>query len=210
WEVLMRQTLSVIFSSLKDFYEELFLFVIINLLCVLLSIPLVTLAPALAGVYYVTNHLAHGRYRTEWRDFFVGFRRYFAKSWQVLLADLFLLLLIVSNISFYTSMPNQILRLVSILWWYLLAFWLGLQIYLFPLLMEQEDKRLLLIFRNAIVLTLRHPFFTIAFLLVILLLLVISLALVAPIVVLLISLVAFLSNRALLTLIGKYPEKAGS
>lgn len=206
----MRQTLSVIFSSLKDFYEELFLFVIINLLCVLLSIPLVTLAPALAGVYYVTNHLAHGRYRTEWRDFFVGFRRYFAKSWQVLLADLFLLLLIVSNISFYTSMPNQILRLVSILWWYLLAFWLGLQIYLFPLLMEQEDKRLLLIFRNAIVLTLRHPFFTIAFLLVILLLLVISLALVAPIVVLLISLVAFLSNRALLTLIGKYPEKAGS
>lgn len=206
----MRQTLSILFSSLKDFYDELFLFVIINLLCFLLSIPLITLAPALAGVYYVTNHLAHGRYRTEWRDFFVGFKQYLAKSWQVLLADLFLLLLIVSNIIFYNSMPNQIVRLVSILWLYLLAFWLGLQIYLFPLLMEQEDKRLLLIFRNAIVLTLKHPLFTIAFLLVILLLLVISLALVAPIVVLLISLVAFLSNRALLTLIGEYPERASS
>ena len=206
----MKRTLSVILSSLKDFYDELFLFVVVNLLCVLLSIPLVTLAPALAGVYYVTNQLAHGRYRTEWRDFFVGFRRYFVKSWQLLLADLFLLLLIVSNIIFYTSMPNEIVRLVSILWWYLLAFWLGLQIYLFPLLMEQEDERLLLVFRNAIVLTLRHPFFTIAFLLVILLLLVISLVLTVPTVVLLISLIPFLSNRALLTLIGRYPEKAGS
>jgi uncharacterized membrane protein YesL len=206
----MKQTFSVLFSSFKDFYDELFLFVIINLLCFLLSIPLVTLAPAWAGVYYVTNHLAHGRYRTEWRDFFVGFRQYFAKSWQVLLADLFLLLLIVSNISFYTSMPNQILRLVSILWWYVLAFWLALQIYLFPLLMEQEDKRLLLIFRNAIVLTLQHPFFTIAFLLAILLVLVISVALTVSIVMLSISLIAFLSNRALLTLIGEYPERVGS
>jgi uncharacterized membrane protein YesL len=203
----MKQTLSVLFSSLKDFYDELFLFMAINLLCVLLAIPLVTLAPALAGVYYVSNHLAHGRYRTEWRDFFVGFRRYFAKSWQVLLADLFLLLLIVSNISFYVGMSNQILRLVSILWLYLLAFWLGLQVYLFPLLMEQEDKRLLLIFRNAMLLTLKHPLFTIAFLLVILPLLGISVAFTVPVVLLIISLIAFLSNRALLTLIGEYPQR---
>ena len=206
----MKQTLSVLFSSLKDFYDELFLFMTINLLCFLLSIPLVTLAPALAGVYYVTNHVAHGRYRTEWKDFFVGFRWYLAKSWQVLLADLLLLLLIVSNISFYTSMSNQILRLVGILWLYLLAFWLCLQVYLFPLLMEQEDKRLLLIFRNAVLLTLKHPLFTIVFLLVIVLLLVISVALAVPVFLLIISLIAFLSNRALLTLIGEYPQREGS
>ncbi|MFQ5811976.1 MAG: DUF624 domain-containing protein [Anaerolineae bacterium] len=206
----MKQTISAIFSSFKDFYDEIFLFMAINLLCVLFSIPLITLAPALAGVYYVANHLAHERYTTSLRDFFVGFRQYFAKSWQVLLTDLFLLLLIVSNINFYMRMPNQILKLVSILWLYLLAFWLGLQIYLFPLLMEQKDKRILLIFRNAIVLTLRHSFSTIAFLLIILPLLLISVALTVPVILLIISLIAFLSNRALLVLLGEYPERAGS
>jgi len=202
----VKQTFSAIFASFKDFYDEMFLFVFINLLCVLLCIPLVTLAPALAGVYYVTNHLAHERYTTTWRDFFIGFRQYFAKIWQVLLADLFLLLIIVANINFYVGMPNQILKLVSIPFLYLLAFWLGLQIYLFPLLMEQGQKRLVLIFRNAILLTLGHPFFTIAFLLVILLLLLISVALTIPVVLLVISLVAFLSNRALLVLLGQYPK----
>ena len=205
----MRHIGTVLLSSLRDFYDELFLFVAINLLCVLLSIPLVTLAPALAGVHYVANHLAHGRYTVTWRDFFVGFRQYFAKSWQVLLADLVLLVGIIANIEFYAGMTNEILRSISIVWLYLIAYWLALQIYLFPLLIEQKDKRLLLIFRNAIVLTIKHPLFTIILLVVILLLLLISVALALPVVLLSISLVAFLSNRAVLVLIWEYPERTG-
>ena len=205
----MGQIVTLVRSSFKDFYDDMFLFVVINLLCVLLAMPLVTLAPALAGVYYVANQLAHGRYTLTWRDFFVGFRQYFAKSWQVLLADLALLLALVANIEFYSGMANEILRSISIVWLYLTAYWLVLQIYLFPVLMEQNDKRLLLVFRNAIVLTVKHPVFTIILFVIILLLLLISVALAVPMVLLSISLVAFLGNRAVLVLIGEYPERAG-
>ncbi len=204
----MRQAAKVFSDSLRDFYDDGALLIAVNVLWVGLSLPLITLPPATGGLYYVTNRIAHG-YAAQVRTFFEGFRQYFIKSWQLALANLLVLAVTWVNLVFYGQLNNLWIRLLRILLLYILAFWLAMQIYTFPLLLEQEHKRLKLVLRNAALLVLADPVFTVILAVLLLAAIALSAALTLPLILVTSSFVSLVANRAVLTLLTKHHTANG-
>ncbi|MEA3345989.1 MAG: hypothetical protein U9Q78_07090 [Chloroflexota bacterium] len=165
--------------------------------------------PAMAGVHRLTNPISHEK-RIEFSYFWEGFKGYYLKSWKILGLWIVGIATMVVNIWFYRmwwQRGTQIALLPVVLFLWITVLWLGIQPYLFPLLLEQEDKRVLLIFKNAILLVLVNPGFTV--LLMVLLGATLLLSLVFPPLLLLatISLVALVDNHALVRLLARLEEQ---
>jgi uncharacterized membrane protein YesL len=177
-------------------------------------LPLTVLAilaggPALAGVHNLTNPIPHER-RIEFGYFWEGFRKYWLKSWKILGLWVLGAATLGINVWFYRmwwQRGTQIALLPVILFLWILVLWLGIQPYLFPLMLEQEDKRVVLVFKNAILLALVNPGFTV--LVLVLLGATQLLSLVFPPLLLLVthSLVALVNNRAIVRLMIRLEEQ---
>lgn len=158
------RALRIFWLSLRDLYEELFTFAGLNLLWWLCAVVIVLLPPATAGLMYIANELAHER-RIEWSMFLTGARLYFWRSYQVTLVSIGVVILLLTNIWFYVNVASGILQYLTILWIYLLIIWALAQLYVYPFLIQMEQPRLVLIYRNALLLTLSRPLFTIVLIL---------------------------------------------
>jgi len=204
----MRQAMKVFRDSLRDFYDDGALLIVVNIIWVGLSLPLITLPPAIGGLYYMTNRIAHG-YAAQVRTFFEGFWQTFIKSWQLALANLLILAVTWANLVFYGRLNNPWFWLPRIVLFYLLIFWLAMQIYTFPLLLEQKDKRLRLVLRNAALLVLANPVFTLTLAILLLVTVALSVALTLPLILLTSSFVSLVANRAAVTLLTKHRAARG-
>lgn len=185
-------------SSAISFLGEAYLLSIplitTNVMWLLLSLPLVTLIPATGGLYHAMNLLAHERH-TSWRSVWEGFRQYFWLSWRWGLLNVVIYGGLLTNIWYYgqTSWGVWIRPLFLIL----TLLWTLLQIYLFPILLEQEQPSLRLALRNSALIVLRRPLPTLGYLIAIVVLALGSTYLLAPLwLVITVSLLLFLSNRA--------------
>ena len=98
---------------------------------------------------------------------------------------------------FYFNQTQSTLRFVAIPIFYIMLLWVSMQLYLFPLLIEQEDKRIWLVFRNALALALGNPIFTIVFGLLLVSVILVTSTLTGPILLLLISFMAVAQTLAL-------------
>jgi uncharacterized membrane protein YesL len=78
---------------------------------------------------------------------------------------------------FYATVAEGWIRLASIVWLYGLLFWLGMHIYLVPLLLHVAGPRFVDLYRRAVFLTLAHPFYTVMLVLFVALVGLLSLAL---------------------------------
>ncbi len=208
----MRGVFRVFWEALKDFWDEMFLLLLMNIVTVLLVIPVVTFPPALAGLWNVANLVAGGR-TIGWRDYFEGFRRYFWKAWGLALLNILVAVVVLTNFWFYApgNAPFEINPTV-ILWirafFVAAAFlWLVVQMYPMALLLEQEDQRLRMALRNGAVLFIANPGFTIVLALLLLVVAVISTFF--PVLWFLITLVLFavVCNKAVLHLLKSYREQ---
>jgi len=181
----------------------------VNLAWLGLSLLVVTAPPATAGVYYLANQLAKGE-TVSFSLFVQGMRRYFRRSWLLAIIAVVISVLLVGNILFYANFANQWVRLISVFWGYVLLFWLAMLIYLFPLLIEQSDKSLLLILRNAALLVLDNLAFTLTLGILLLLFLLLNVALAVPLFLMAMSGLALIQSKALLTVLEKYGEPTGA
>jgi hypothetical protein len=162
----MRDVFRVFWEAAKDWWYDLLLLMLMNIVTALLLIPIVTFPPALAGLWNAGNIVAQGRAVT-WADYFEGFRRYFLKAWGLALLNILAFVIVFTNVRFYTPeiAPFEISDALST--WIRAFFvamgllWLLLQIYPMAVLLEQEDQRLRVAFRNAAVLFVTNPGFTI-------------------------------------------------
>lgn len=191
----MGSALRVVGHAFRDWWDEMFLMVGVNLMWALLAIPVITLFPATMGAYNLTYDKAHGR-RVEFELFWQGFRQYFGKAWALGAINLVVTILLIVNILFYLNQPSWLFYL-TILWIYLIIIWLGVLTYVFPLAIEQEDKSIKLIYRNAVLLAVGRPLFTLVIALVQLLLLGISIALSPLLLLVYVPLSGLISNHAL-------------
>jgi uncharacterized membrane protein YesL len=160
----------------------------------------VTLPPALAGAAFVTHRVAHGEAFVP-RDFWIGFREYFWRSWKLALPSLVGWALLAINLQFYASQTNAYLRLVVILWAFVGFVWLALQFYLFPLMIYQKDKSVKAVFKNAAILAVSKPLFNLVLLILVIAiaaLMVLSGVVAALLLIVFISLTATVALRFLL------------
>jgi uncharacterized membrane protein YesL len=207
----MKRALRTFWGALKDFWDELFLLVLMNIVTVLLLIPVVTFPPALAGLWSAANLVAKGR-AIGWSDYFKAFRRYFLKAWGLALLNGLVGIILVANILFYApaNVPFEISPTLS--FWIQALFlgaafvWLIIQLYPMALLLEQEDQRLRVALRNAAVLFAANLGFTIV--LALLLLVVAAVSMVLPPLWLLVTVALFavVCNKAVLHLLETYRE----
>lgn len=217
----------MLWSTLGDYYYEILPFTALNLLWLacLLGLPLIggsivrafpvapallaflasliCIPPALAGLFYAARTFADG-YNIGPRDFFIGFRRYFWRAWQLALVDLIVGALIAGNLWFYFRLPNA-LKIVTILWVYVILFWLAIQPYLFGLLVFQRDKRLRTTARNAALLVLANAGYSFGLLVLAVVFLILSIGLGLPFLALTSIVCAVWFTRALDVLLTKYP-----
>jgi uncharacterized membrane protein YesL len=203
-----RLLVSVITASVRDLYDEMLLLVVANILWSGLSLLVIPLPPALMGMMYLANRLVHGQ-SVGVRVFFEGFKRYFVKSWQVALLNLVVAIIFGVNIQFYNRFDTLAAQALRILWSYLLVVWVLVQLYVLPVLLEQEEPRVLLALRNATLLAVTNPVFTLLLAVVLVLVSGLCVVLGAPVVLLLAAIVAVVLNRAVLALLAKH-RPAGS
>jgi hypothetical protein len=215
----MLDALRVLRFSLVDFWEELVLLIALNALWSLavllpvapwllfagspspwfvplsallaLPLPLVT-----AGLCFVANRVTRAR-SVNSQTFAQGVRRYWRKALAVTAINVVALLLVASNFRFYSSVLEGPLTSLALgIWLVLTGYWLLVQIYWFPLLLEMEDDRVLLGLRNALVLVIVSPGFSIAVGLLMLALTVVGTLLTVPVMLILASLLLVMANHA--------------
>ncbi|HWQ13172.1 MAG TPA: hypothetical protein VNL77_10245 [Roseiflexaceae bacterium] len=173
----------VFWQAGKDLFDELFGLIFVNVLWVLISMPLLVLAfvlfaggnpipaavvallgvlpmaPSNAGLSLIAQRVTEGR-TFEWRMFFDGFRELRVLSWQVYGIWMLGLILILVNLGFYGQIEAGAGAVLTILFLYILLIWFALLSYLGPLTVIQSDRRPRTVWRNAAVLALGRPFFT--------------------------------------------------
>jgi len=96
------------------------------------------------------------------------------------------------------------LRIFGILWLYATLIWLAMQIYMLPLLVEQEDKRLRLVLRNAFFLTVTNIIPTLTLFVICGALALLSIGLTLLIALMAGSVTALIAARALNILLERY------
>ncbi len=207
----MKDIFRIFWEALKDFWDELFLLALMNVVTVLLAIPVVTLPPALAGLWNVANRVAQGK-ATGWSDYFEGFRRYFWKAWGLALLNILVVIIVITNLWFYTpaNAPFEIHPTLGLwmraLWIAVALLWLALQMYPLALLLEQEDQRLRVALRNTAVIFIANPGFTLVLAALLLIVAVISTLLSALWFLVTLALFAVVCNKAVRHLLEPYRE----
>lgn len=221
----MKRALAVTWFALRGVYDELFPLVGIGLLwfviavllpygvfwltstvtptlAVIIPLVLISLIPAppiTAAVYHVTSYIAQEK-RIEFSYFWEGFKSYFGLSWKVSGILLVVGAVLAFDILFCFNNPNFIFSVIGFVGVWALLFWAAIQIYLFPLMVHQEDKSLKLILKNASLLTLAYPFFVLVLLIVIILFTALStLLMLILLATLWMPFISLLNNRALVS-----------
>jgi uncharacterized membrane protein YesL len=215
----MRDALRVLSTTVKLLWDELVLLIQLNLAVSLLGVLallsaavradvgsawrlglaaalLLPLPPSLGALSFVTNQIARGK-AVGWDTFLHGLRRYWIKSYALVLLAALGLALILFNLWFYTSLLDgawaPTLRLPWIL---LLVLWIAVQLFWFPMLLELESESILQSLKDAVLLTVLTPLFTLLLVLVAAVLLGLSLVLVLPFIFFSLALLTLLGNVA--------------
>lgn len=199
----MRRLPEGLQNQLLDTYLMAADFIVLNVIWFVVSIPIITAFPALMGLVYTTNRLAHDK-TINWRLFFEGFRTYFWLSFRWGLLNLIVVIVLFSNLLFYTQVTGDWVIWVRAIFITLMTFWLSLQMYVLPLLLEQEKPQLRRAFANSLVILIRRPVYTLWQALVIGIIAALSTFIIQPAwIVVSASLITYLANRSTINSIRK-------
>lgn len=193
-------------ASLRLTFRHIGLLLIVNILWWLFSLLLITWPPATAGLFTVARRIVNpdedDLEETTWHHFFIGFKQYWLNSWPLAIVDLAGVIVIGIVFLFYFNNNIAILRLIAVPVFYIGLIWIGLQLYLFPILIAQETKDIRLVFKNAYILMMRNIIFSITFGLLLLSVILVSSTLLGPILLILISFLAVAQTLGLKHVMG--------
>jgi uncharacterized membrane protein YesL len=191
----MRDAVDVFWETARDWYNGMVGLVALNLFWTGLSLTVILLPPALAGMYVVTGSIASGTGQ-RFEDFVQGARRYAWQSYGWALANGLVAGVFLVNYRFYGSLAGPLGLLVQVALGCAGLLWVTMQFYVWPFLVIQEQKRLLLAWKNALFLTLANPIYSLLLLGLALTAVVFGLLLILPLAVFSTSFVALLGSRA--------------
>ena len=189
--------------SFYKIYFDLIELIKINFLWVLLMLPIVTAPGAMAGLFYAINKLAKNE-SVNAHTFFEGFKKFFWVSWRLTLLNIAVFFMAYLNFVFYQDMQGSINKWPLGIVLGLIFIWTVLQIYILPLLIEQDSNQLLASVRDSIMLLLKHPGPTYMTAAVILLFALVSIWLFGvPLLIFLAGVCAYLITTTLMYVLGK-------
>lgn len=163
--------------------------------------------PASSGMHLFANRIAREE-RVEFGLFWEGFRLYFWRALGLFGISTGGTFLLIANALFYLRSDILPLRLFGIVWVYGIVVWFAMLVYMMPLLIEQDDKRIRVVLRNSFFLALANVFPTLAILVIFIVLVLVSLGLTLLIALLTGSVIAMISARLIQTLLEPYRTAA--
>lgn len=215
----MKDALQVIRFSLRDFWDEFVLLVMISALwtltlllptaplfllrnvplllvlglMLLLALPL----PIVSGATcYVTNQVARGK-AAGWGAFWTGVKRYWWKSLIVALVNLIALVLLATNFQFYgILLEGMWTRFALAIWVLVTLYWFLVQVFWFPMILELREEKMLPALRNALLMALVTPGFSLTLGVILAVLIVLCVMLVVPAMLFMAALVLLVCNHA--------------
>ena len=180
----MALALRAVGSSIAQVFTHGAASILSNIVTFLLSIPLLLFigvaaypsrswslipfgAALLVGVLPCPAGLAaHGVARILARDEDLELRRHLREQRQFLvpalkcwLAAIGITAVIALNLAYYSQSGLPIAASLEILWLLVLLLWFAVNLYVLPLILDQDDKRVLPVYRNAVVMAVGRPGF---------------------------------------------------
>lgn len=174
-----------------------------NIFFVLMLLPIVTIPPAFGGLNYAASQLVINK-RVNRQTFFEGFKKYFQTSYVWFFTNVIVVGILLFNIDL-SIQSHQVLWLqyLTRIYWILLGVWMLLQIYTFPLMIQQEKPRFILALRNSAILWFKHSIFSLLLSVIISILVIISIYLFPLWFVISASLIAYITNLGVFYLLSK-------
>lgn len=158
----MLPALSVIRAAVVDLWDQLFLVVFCSVLWLLLVLLVIPGPPATVALFYVAGRVVDREdHLLEFRDYPRAVARYFWLGWRWGLANLAVLAVIFVDLRYAPELvPASLVFPVQLFFNIALAFWLVIQLYALALLFQQDELSLRLAWRNALVMLLQNPLFS--------------------------------------------------
>jgi uncharacterized membrane protein YesL len=125
-----------------------------------LLLALIPIPPVTGALYDVASHIAREKPFT-FRTFWHGIGAHFWLSWKVGGAILLSGAILALDVYFYLNAGTLVFTVIGLLGLLALVFWTALQIYLYPMAFALETPSLRQALRNAGLLALAYPLFTI-------------------------------------------------
>jgi uncharacterized membrane protein YesL len=215
----MIDALRVAWQSLKDLWDEMVFLIVLNVAWSLLSLlaaipllllfesdPVVGLASSIVlfwllsivtgALCFVANQITRG-YAVGWGTFAHGLKRYWLKSLVAAIINIIMLALIAFNVLFYALQIQGAWTYFAVsIWGAIGIYWLLVQVYWFPMLLEMKSEKIFASLRNALALPFITPGFSTTILLVLVLLVVLSTFLMVPLVLFMVVLLLLITNHA--------------
>ena len=108
--------------------------IILNLLCIVCCIPVVTIGPSIAAMFYVTLKMVRNEESYIVRGFFKSFKQNLKQGIVINLIMLVAALLLYFDISICRSTPGTIGKVLMVLFMMILVVYLMIFLYLYPVL----------------------------------------------------------------------------
>lgn len=196
--------LRAVWRGLGNFRNLGYTYIWANLAFVVLSLPLVTLPAAYSALQRV-GHLAHtDPSEADLAAFWQTFRANLGRALLWGLANALFAVINFNNLIAYASVGTPLTIALEVLWLLAAIVWLGMLLYTWPLYYEMESPTVWGATRNALVMVLRNPLYTLVLLLVIAVLAVISTVLVAAWLLLTFGAIAAIANAAVQDCLERY------
>lgn len=190
----MISAFRVIGRAIRHLNGNGYIYVWANLAFLLFSLPIITMPAAWAGLCKLSYN-ALRQPNADWDDFIGGFKEWWKRSIPLALINGVFLVINASNLLVYrgSSVADWVMRLV---WIGVLAVWFMIQFYAYPLYYAMEKPTIGGAVRNALIMTLMNPLFTIGLMIGLLILWSFSTILAALWLLLTISAMAIIANAA--------------
>lgn len=123
--------------------------------------PLVAIpaGPALAALAVVVRRCVRDVH-VDRSFYFDGLRAYWRQGLALSAIGMVMLALLCLNFLFYFGQQTLLLVSFSALWAYLALLWIGVQLYIYPMLVVLKQPTVLLVLRNAFLMAVANPFYS--------------------------------------------------
>jgi uncharacterized membrane protein YesL len=174
----MIDALRAWWRGLRHLNHRGYIYIWADVLWFVLSLPVITAPAAWAGLIKMSRQ-AYTQPTADLHDFWEGFRENLGRGAVVAVANLLFIGVNIVNLVVYQEQNTPIAMALRGVWLLALVAWAAVQMYLWPLLYELQQPSLLGALRNAAVMALLNPLFTLTLLAGVALVAVISTVLVA-------------------------------
>lgn len=196
---------------LTIFWRRIGLLLTANVLWLIMTLLVVTWPAATAGLFYLARRVADEELLADPEpaviaDFWRGFREQWRRSSILSIGNLALLALIGFSLRFYGEGSIESLTWLVGPITLIGAAWAGMQLYLYPLLIQRPERSPFEIAREAFLMTISYPLSTFLMLLTTLVLLAAATILAGPVLLIFFSLIAIMQTIGLRAILAQRGE----